>query len=567
MKKKTTKSAQLSEQAVFNAAIDMLMSIPEVKESMSTADITLAFEDVGWVRPGDFKTSYEIQPERREKLVQMSRAYWAADPLAKQAVRLWTDYAIASGISYKLKDEATREKSAIDDFWKNHRNKRLTSSKGQQKLSRKLLVDGEIFFVIVGGEGETKTIRTLDPLQISEVISDPDDEDNILAYKRVTKGASGKTLYYRDWAADPTDVATVQDSTGKTVVPEENMVIFHLTFDDLGQRGHGLLFPIINWTKEHRRFMEARVSLTQALAKFAWKLSAKGGPKVIDELQRRFQSSLAAGPASLTEKNPAPSRGATWAQNQGVELEAMPRSTGAGDAKSDGDQLKLMVSAGTNIMLHYFGDPSTGNLATAEAMELPMLKSFTSYQEMWEDAWRDIFSIVLDEDIDEQPAEIEVKLPQMLKDDLQRLGNFLMGLHQVFPEIQVPEILQACLVALGLSNVEDIMTKVEAKREELKAQMGDQLPPPTIPKGNTPPRQSNSPSSEAAALNRLAEVLESLNGEPDLTPQQHIQLSPQITFDKVTVQEAPKPLKKRGKARRNKAGEIEFELEELSNGS
>jgi hypothetical protein len=494
-KKIMRKTAQISEQTAFNAAISMLMSIPEVKESMSVADVTLALEDVGWIRPGDFKTSYELDPKRREDLVQKSRAYWAADPPAKQAVRLWTSYAIGTGITYKLDDANERgTKDEVDRFMKFRRNKRFTSSKGQQRLSRKLLIDGEIFFAIVGAEGEPKTIRTIDPLQITELISDSGDEENVLAYKRIDRSAERKTFYYRDWAAEDGDLENLKDAEGKAVTPEENVRVFHLAFEDLGLRGNGLLFPVVSWSREHRRFMESRVALTQALAKFAWKLSAKGGQKVIDELQRKFQSSLKTSGTIGVDRNPPPSSGASWAQNQGVDLEALPRVTGAGDARDDGNQLKLMVAAGTNIMLHYFGDPSTGNLATAEAMELPMLKAFTEYQELWKDAWRDIFAIVLDEDIDSEPAGLQVELPQMLKDDLSRLGQFLMGLHQVFPEIQVPEILQSCLVALGINHVEETMDAIEAKRKELEKNMGKQLPAPTAPKGRTAP--ATAPVSE-----------------------------------------------------------------------
>jgi hypothetical protein len=144
-------------------------------------------------------------------------------------------------------------------------------------------------------------------------------------------------------------------------------------------------------------------------------------------------------------------------------------------------------------------------------MELPMLKAFTEYQELWKDVWRDIFAIVLDEDIDSEPVGLQVELPQMLKDDLSRLGQFLMGLHQVFPEIQVPEILQSCLVALGINNVEEVMDTIEAKRKELERNMGKQLPPPTAPKGRTAP--ATAPVSEAAtaaAMNRLALAIETL---------------------------------------------------------
>jgi hypothetical protein len=47
------------------------------------------------------------------------------------------------------------------------------------------------------------------------------------------------------------------------------------------------------------------------------------------------------------------------------------------------------------IFEHYFGDPSTGNLATATAMELPMLKMFEFEQQVWEDILEDLFDFVI----------------------------------------------------------------------------------------------------------------------------------------------------------------------------
>jgi len=432
-----------------------------------------------------------------------------------------------------------------------------------------LLIDGEIFFAIFSDPDELgeKVIRTIDPLQIVDIISDPDDDEEVVCYKRTDRSVPPKTRYYKDWTAEDEDFQGLTDpSTKAEITVEPDVVVYHLPFDDLGKRGNGLLSSIVSWSREHRRFMEARVALTQALSKFAWKMTAKGGQKVLNDLQAKFQSTLVNSGNAL-ERNPPSAPGSTWAQNQGVDLQPMPRVTGAGDAKTDGDQLKLMVCAGTNIMQHYFGDPSTGNLATAEAMELPMLKSFTGYQELWKDAWRDIFGIVLGQ----EPENLQVNLPPMLKDDLSRLGQFLMGLHQVFPEVQVPEILQMCLVALGVNNVEDVMESIEEKKQELQAAqdaLGQQLPPPIIVPGSKPqpggPRRQKTaqpPVREAEALENLAAVIQEVLGEsPVKESVGSIHFNPEINVPSVT----PKAVSKgrRGTAKRLPNGEIEFQIEE-----
>ncbi len=520
MKRKPSRRAAVSEQArsiSVREVAELLSSIPELRESYSPAEMELALEDIGYISPMGRRDSNEFDPVSRRRIVTESRRYWRGDPLAKQAVRLWTDYVVGTGITFKTSDAA--QQKDLTTFFKHRKNKRMTRSSGQQRLSRKLLVDGEIFFAIFGGQGEAKVLRTIDPLQIDRVISDPDDEEEILCYKRVDRSNQPKTTYYRDWAADDDDLKELKDpDTGKAITPEEDVVVYHLPFDDIGIRGNGLLFPVVFWSKEHRRFMEARVSITQALAKFAHKLTVKGGQKAVDAVQKKMQSSIAASGAGGrgVEKNPPPVPGSTWAQNLGIDLEAMPRATGAGDAKQDGDQLKLMFCAGVNLPQHYFGDASNANLATATAMELPVCKSFTAYQELWKDAWRDIFSIVLEEDPDEEAAAIFIELPLMLKDDLRGLGTFLTGLHQVFPQIEIPEILQMCLVSMGVNDIDDVMKSAAARKTEL-ANAAEKVPTHQVlqplPAG-TPPTTPVAPGSAApvseayiAAMNNLAEAI------------------------------------------------------------
>jgi hypothetical protein len=449
----------------------LLDAVPELRESLTQADIELALDDRGWLGfgqplPGDF------DQRTRKTIVERSRLFWFTDPLAKQAVRLWTTYCLGNGMSYKAED--TDIQSKLDAFTKNRRNQRMMNPAGQQRTSNKLLIDGEVFFALFATE-PVPSLRTIDPLQIQKVITDPEDEERVLCYRRHTVDGN-KTLYYADWALEEDDISDVEatkdpenkkpitlqrDANGATIP------VYHLAFDPMGKRGNGLLSCCTAWSREHRRFMEARVGITQALAKFAYKVTAKGGQAVVNAITARLQSSLTqTGMSAGLEKNPPPASGATWTQNQGVDLTPMPRATGAGDAKEDGNSLKLMVCAGTGIMLHYFGDPSTGNLATATAMELPMLKMFQGYQELLKGAYRDIFAMVLDEDIDEEPAKIEIELPAILDEDLGPLGQFLTQLTSVFPEAKVPEVLRPALISLGVEDIDAVMLAIEQKKKE-----------------------------------------------------------------------------------------------------
>lgn len=543
---KATVSVNERSYSVREMADFVTENVPELREAFTRADIELALDDRGWLVPGRQWTASDLDAQTRTTLVAKARLYWLRDPLMKQAVRLWTDYALGTGASWDSKDQ--KVKDACDAFAKNKRNSKIMNSEGLRRSSKKLLVDGELFFAIFDAEGKNpKTIRRIDPLQMTDIICDPDDEEHVLGYRRLT--AQDKIIYYRDWTNDEEDndlLLNQKDpssqgliSSGKAGKLDESCVVYHLPFDTLQKRGNGLLSSALDWSKEHRRFMEARVAITQALAKFAWKGKVKGGQGIINQLQNKLTSTYATAGMTQVERHPQTAPGGTWLENAGVDLAPMPRASGAGDARSDGDQLKLMTCAATGIMLHYFGDPSTGNLATATAMELPMLKQFQSYQALWQDALRDIFSIAMDEDPDE-PAQLDITLPPILLDDLRKIGQFISAVAVVFPEIRVPAVLRSLLSSLNVANIDEVMDEVENKQGELalmdqqnkahqlklaaaKSAGNDPSDPdlnqadpaaPAVPGGNAAPDNgdlgygSTESARQTKALNRLAKVLE-----------------------------------------------------------
>jgi len=523
-------------------------NLPELREAFTRADIELALDDRGWLVPGRQWTAADLDAGTRTTLVAKARLYWLRDPLMKQAVRLWTDYALGTGCSWDSKDQ--KVKDACDAFAKNRRNSTIMSTEGQRRSSKKLLVDGKLFFAVFDAEGKKpKTIRRIDCLQITDIICDPDDEEHVLGYRRLT--ANDKVLYYRDWRNDDEDDAMLMDqpdpsskgkiSSAKNGI-EDDCRVYHLPFDTLLKRGNGLLSSVLDWSKEHRRFMEARVAIQQSLAKFAAKLKVKGGQGIVNAIQNKLTSTYAQAGMTQVERHPQVAPGGTWIQNDGLDLSPMPRATGAGDAQSDGDQIKLMVCAGTGIMLHYYGDPRTGNLATATAMELPMLKMFQSYQSLWQSAYRDLFSIAIDEDPDE-PDTIDITLPPILLDDLRKIGQFVQSVGGLFPEIRVPAVLRSLLNSLNVANIDEVMEEIENKQGELalqdqqnkahqialahaRAAGNDPEDPdlnqtdPTSPAGSLAQKSSGIPdngdlgygSTESArqtrALNRLARVME-----------------------------------------------------------
>jgi hypothetical protein len=493
------KKKAISEAAQFAAYQEILEALardPEILEAgISRADLELALEDKGFIRLGGPARSGELEPASRQLIVERARLYWHRDPLCKQAVRLWTDYSVGDGLTFRAEKPAVQK--VLEEFWKHKRNRRILRARGQRKSSTKLLVDGEVFFALFG---DTPLIRRIDPLEITDIISLPDDKESPVFYKRqfMTPTGQQRTIYYLDWAYaddEEEEVPLLKNEKGDIIKWKSKVFIYHLPFDDFAQRGNSLLGSVLDWCREHRRFMMSRVAITQALSKFALKLSLQGGASTLAAAKTQLQATVT---NEAGETNPPPVAGSTWLENKAATLTAMPRATGATDARNDSDLLKLMVSAGTNIMLHYFGDPSTGNLATSTSMELPMRKAFGAYRQLWIEFYEDLFSIVLARHhmADEK---VDIDLPPILDADIAALGQSLTAVKAAQPEIPgQPEMIQHTLSAYRLNNVAEIVKRIMKEMEEKKEQEPEPL---------TPDQAEQMATQLPEALRTLREVL------------------------------------------------------------
>lgn len=466
-KRKTNGSIAESSEEARRSAYDMILaslaSEPEIAEAgLTRLDLELALEDRGFIKLGSIGAG-EIDQVSRETMVERARLYWHRDPLCKQAVRLWTDYSVGDGLTFRAEKPAVQ--TILEDFWKDRRNRRILRARGQRKSSTKLLVDGEIFFALFG---DLPIVRRIDPLQITKIISLPDDAETPVFYKREFRTPAGRarTIYYLDSSFggdDAPEVPIIKDESGNVIKHLPKVLMYHVPFDDFFQRGNSLLGTVLDWCREHRRFMTARVAITQALSKFALKLSVQGGSGSIALAKKQLGSTA---DRDTGETNPPPVAGSTWLENKAATLTAMPRATGASESRDDSDLLKLMISAGTNIMLHYFGDPSTGNLATSTSMELPMRKAFQAYRQIWIEVYEDLFEIVLARH-DLAGAVVDIDLPPILDADIAALGQSLTAVKAAQPEIpDQPEMIQHTLNAYRLNNVAEIVKRIEKEREE-----------------------------------------------------------------------------------------------------
>lgn len=424
-----------------------------LREATQQVEDALKLEDAGWINLSQM-TGNVIPATQRITNVKEARVYALKDPLASRAVHLMTDYSFGSGISWNMKDEPA--KKLLSAFWDSPMNKALLSPKGQRKSSNKLLIDGEIFLAIFLSSNAQATIRRIDPLEITEIITDPDDIEDVRYYKREWADTKGWT--HTDWYRSVANIKdqACQDSLGASRTKTQDALVYHLAINDLGQRGNSYLLPALEWIKLYRKFLASRVAVMLALARFAWKAKTKGGEAAVNAMK-----------AKLHEQEIK--AGSTEVENEGVNLTPIKTDSGASQAYQDGRQLKLQVAAGTGWPEQYFGDISIGNLATAKTVELPVKKMCESYQAIWQGAYEDIFDLILTQGkIKLENQYVDLDFPAISEEMASSMADSIMKLCGVFPEFaNSQDVMQIALMTMGVKNVNDVLEQLskEAKSE------------------------------------------------------------------------------------------------------
>jgi hypothetical protein len=290
-------------------------------------------------------------------------------------------------------------------------------------------------------------IRWIDPLEITEIITDPEDIETPMYYKRTwcdALGFHGDTVY-RSWLnvkGEPVEII------GGDLEVKDGAIVYHLEFNSIGQRGAPLLLCVMDWIDQYRRFLASRIAIVRSLARWAWKQKVPGGT-----------AQVAAVKAKTNEKYPQ--AGSVLIENAGVDTQPIKTSTGGTEAKDDGRMIKLQVCAGVGIPEQYFGDIATGNLATAKTVELPLLKQFGSHQQLWSDAYTDILKVILEERGVKDPT-IDIDFPPIAPEETLAAMTAITNLVTAFPQFaEMIDVQRQALMSCGINNIDQAIKDLE----------------------------------------------------------------------------------------------------------
>jgi hypothetical protein len=375
----------------------------QVRESIT--DVARQIEDLNWVNLSTDRPSYDLVYDDRKRLLQRIRLYRRRSPLAKQAAMLLQHYVLGQGISIKANNKALIAR-VVDEFWEDPVNDAVfTSHQAQKEALDALFTDGDLFIVMFPDKvNGTVHLGLLDAIFVEDVITDPENAKVPKWYKARTPdnqynfgtgSYEARTAtdfrYYRDWRNE--------DEVGGKGSPKAKLIadglVYHVKINRRGKFGESELAAALDWLKSHKDFMEDRVSLNRAAAQLAWKKKRKGGASDIAAEVSKMQSTLVNN-VTRYEANPPAAAASTIVENEGSDTSWLKTDTGGTGALADERILRMMAGSGMGgIPNHYFGDEANANLATATAMELPLLKTYEDWQKLWEDVLDSIIQFVL----------------------------------------------------------------------------------------------------------------------------------------------------------------------------
>jgi hypothetical protein len=363
-----------------------------------------AAEDTRWLNLSGDATD-DVSSDDRIARINRARLYRRRSPLTKQGSKLFVHYVLGQGVTLRANNR-TAVQRIVDEFWDDPVNKAVFT--GQQAMGdwlADLWTDGDRFLLFFPDkDAGTLQLGDIDPTWVKDKITDRRNWRVTRWYKvtrpkqtlRFVNGqerretTSQETVYYRDWRND-------QDLGGEDPPDSKRAegLVYHVMINRRGKFGEGEPVASLDWLKAHKEFMEDRATTHRAAASIAWKRKRKGGASDVARLANSVRSTLANGAGY--EGNPTPAAGSTISENEESTLEwASPTNVGSAGAASEERLFRMMIGSGLGVMNHYFGDEAAANLATATAMELPMLKAYEAGQKLLGDVIGDILIFALE---------------------------------------------------------------------------------------------------------------------------------------------------------------------------
>jgi hypothetical protein len=371
------------------ARLEELEAVAQETEIIKERIVELEKELTGW-RALSSLIDNDFSREALRTICRLAFIYFLKNPLIKRAVLIQTTYVFGGGVN--IKAESDEVNVVIQDFLDSNKAEIWTQQALEEKENELQLFANLFFAFFPGKNGELK-VRMIPFDEIDAKIVNPEDSRDVWYYVRTyMSGKQTKTALYPDWkhikpAEGEAQVIADAGYGGKEI--KQDVYIYHVAVNKIGKMHFGVseVYAAIDWARAYKEFLENWTILVKSYSRLAWALVAQK-KKDTDAASLKVR-------AMNQAQSGRPQVGDMAVMTAGYKLEPI-KTGGATVAVDDSRRLLLMVCSAVGIYEHYFGDPSTGNLATSTSMERPMELKFQSRQSLWTDIYQDVLQYKID---------------------------------------------------------------------------------------------------------------------------------------------------------------------------
>lgn len=351
-------------------------------------DMELALQNVDWRREINYSW-LQFSRWGIQQIILISRLYYLKNPIIRRLVDVCALYVFARGVEVSSPDPAANE--TLHEFFQ--RNSLVLGQTALIEHEKRKYYDGNLFFAFfTSAQSSGKvTARLIDAIEIQEIITDPNDTDTEIMFRRDwtarifdESDGSFSTQQLKAWyPALDYDPAVKPETIGKWPVLWD-VPVLHRKCGTVGKWVFGcpIIYPALDWAKASRKFLEACAAVKAALAQIAMTITSKGGQQALAGIKQQLQTTVGTGNAGWWDQNPTAVNGSIFASGPGTTLAAF-KSQGQGGDPDEVRQYKLMCCMTVGVPETFLGDVSTGNLATATTLDRPTELNFLAKQESW----------------------------------------------------------------------------------------------------------------------------------------------------------------------------------------
>jgi hypothetical protein len=404
-------------------------------------ELELALEDRGWVREVTL-AALEFSRLGVQQLIKICRIYAIKNPLIKRTAEICMLYVFGRGFEVRSEDDT--ENDCIQDFLT--LNDGVLGHVAAANLETSIQTDGTLYFGCLTQLDGTVKLIMVEPLEVMDIICRAEDKSVPRYFYRQwsqedfdantgTKSVTPKKVWYPslEETMDPKAAKTIPKMmNGEPINKDMPILRVKVGSPRFWRWGLPPIYACIDWARAYKDFLEDWATVQRALARFALMVETKGGPGAIAAYNALFNTTFADAGGTQIERNPPPVMGSAHISGPGNQIQPF-KTANAQTSPEQARRVLLMHCAGSGMPETFFGDASTGSLATAVSLDRPTELKFTEIQRRWTHTIKTLLEYALmcaktspgskmkearEANPAPQPSEIYIKFPNVIEHDI-----------------------------------------------------------------------------------------------------------------------------------------------------